>query len=207
TPMLTEARARQQQILGWWLQTTFRRRVVTNGALSTAIMTTGSAPVLFAEMHPVKTPDAMGQVLKLLYDKDILAEEAMLAWADEKEHGDEEDKTYVLKVRMGRRELCTNSGVFPPPACDARLSQCDSLASHGEGVRGMSCIDTNVGRESLKWVMSKHSSALSQLRCQEGEGGTVPLAHSQAAPAWHAQDGMVLGCAAGYGTAERPKAA
>ncbi|GFH12959.1 trimeric LpxA-like enzyme isoform 5, partial [Haematococcus lacustris] len=36
-------------------------------------------------------------VLKLLYDKDILAEEAMLAWADEKENGDEEDKTYVLK--------------------------------------------------------------------------------------------------------------
>ncbi|KAJ9526674.1 hypothetical protein QJQ45_017554, partial [Haematococcus lacustris] len=48
--------------------------------------------------HGAAFADLFEAVLKLLYDKDILAEEAMLAWADEKEHGDEEDKTYVLKA-------------------------------------------------------------------------------------------------------------
>jgi translation initiation factor eIF-2B subunit epsilon len=37
-------------------------------------------------------------MLKVLYDKDVVSEEAILAWADEKEHADEEEKYFLKKV-------------------------------------------------------------------------------------------------------------
>ncbi len=39
------------------------------------------------------------QVLKQLYDDDILAEEALLAWADEKAEASAEDRVFLDKVR------------------------------------------------------------------------------------------------------------
>ena len=33
-----------------------------------------------------------------MYDADVVSEEAYLAWADEKEHADEDDKVYLAKV-------------------------------------------------------------------------------------------------------------
>ena len=41
----------------------------------------------------------LSQILQQLYDGDVLSEEALLAWAEEKEHADESDKVYLLKVR------------------------------------------------------------------------------------------------------------
>ena len=38
------------------------------------------------------------QVLKELYDQDVLGEEAMLAWADEKAGAGAEDTVYLRKV-------------------------------------------------------------------------------------------------------------
>ena len=43
------------------------------------------------------------QVLKQLYDNDILAEDALLAWADEKAEASAEDRVFLQKVRMLRR--------------------------------------------------------------------------------------------------------
>lgn len=40
------------------------------------------------------------QILKHLYDKDVLSGEAILQWADEKENADEEDKVFVGKCRQ-----------------------------------------------------------------------------------------------------------
>jgi translation initiation factor eIF-2B subunit epsilon len=36
-------------------------------------------------------------VLKLLYDEEVVGEEACLAWADEKAHADDSDKVYLNK--------------------------------------------------------------------------------------------------------------
>ena len=38
------------------------------------------------------------QLLEVLYDKDVLEEDAVLQWAQEKEHGDEEDKVFLKKA-------------------------------------------------------------------------------------------------------------
>lgn len=38
------------------------------------------------------------QLLEVLYDKDVLEEDAVLQWAQEKEHGDEEDKIFLKKA-------------------------------------------------------------------------------------------------------------
>lgn len=37
------------------------------------------------------------QVLKLLYDKEIVAEEAILAWADEKESAEAHERTFLKR--------------------------------------------------------------------------------------------------------------
>ena len=39
-------------------------------------------------------------MLQQLYDGDVMSEEALLAWAEEKKHADESDKVYLKKVRM-----------------------------------------------------------------------------------------------------------
>lgn len=38
------------------------------------------------------------QVCKLLYDEDVLSEEALLSWADEKEHADEDERRFLKKA-------------------------------------------------------------------------------------------------------------
>lgn len=38
------------------------------------------------------------QLLEVLYDQDVLEEDAVLQWAQEKEHGDEEDKVFLKKA-------------------------------------------------------------------------------------------------------------
>ncbi len=38
------------------------------------------------------------QVLQQLYEGDVMSEEALLAWAEEKEHADESDRVYLTKV-------------------------------------------------------------------------------------------------------------
>ena len=40
------------------------------------------------------------QLLQQLYEGDVLSEEALLSWAAEKEHADESDKVYLLKVSV-----------------------------------------------------------------------------------------------------------
>ena len=42
------------------------------------------------------------QLLQQLYEGDVLSEEALLSWAAEKEHADESDKVYLLKVCVVR---------------------------------------------------------------------------------------------------------
>ena len=44
------------------------------------------------------------QLLQQLYEGDVLSEEALLSWAAEKEHADESDKVYLLKVCVGGGE-------------------------------------------------------------------------------------------------------
>ena len=48
---------------------------------------TGEKGVAFAAIFP--------QLLKLLYERDIIGEEAILAWAEEKAHADEEEKRFL----------------------------------------------------------------------------------------------------------------
>ena len=38
------------------------------------------------------------QVLKVLYDDDVLSEEALVAWADEKENATEEERVFMTKA-------------------------------------------------------------------------------------------------------------
>lgn len=38
------------------------------------------------------------QVLEVLYDKDVVEEDAILQWAHEKEQGDEEDRVFLNKA-------------------------------------------------------------------------------------------------------------
>ena len=38
------------------------------------------------------------QVLKLLYDEDVVEEEAVIVWADEKEMAEEEERKYLRKA-------------------------------------------------------------------------------------------------------------
>lgn len=38
------------------------------------------------------------QLLEVLYDRDVVEEDAFLQWAQEKEHGDEEDKVFLNKA-------------------------------------------------------------------------------------------------------------
>jgi hypothetical protein len=45
------------------------------------------------------------KVLPFLYDKEIVSEEAVLRWAEEKEHADESDKVFV-KQRLSFRYIC-----------------------------------------------------------------------------------------------------
>lgn len=52
------------------------------------------------------------QVLKLLYDNDILTEDALLAWADEKAEASAEDKVFLQKVCMLQR-LRARTAVLP----------------------------------------------------------------------------------------------
>ena len=42
---------------------------------------------------------AFAQLLQLLYIEDVLSEEAVLAWADEKEGADEKDRAYLAKAQ------------------------------------------------------------------------------------------------------------
>lgn len=44
-------------------------------------------------MEPVQL-----QVLKVLYDEDVLSEEALVAWADEKENATEEERIFLTKA-------------------------------------------------------------------------------------------------------------
>ena len=39
------------------------------------------------------------QVLQLLYDSEVISEEAILSWAEEKESAEEEDKVFLEKAR------------------------------------------------------------------------------------------------------------
>ena len=39
------------------------------------------------------------QLLEVLYDKDVVEEDAFLQWAQEKEHGDEEDRIFLNKAQ------------------------------------------------------------------------------------------------------------
>ncbi len=39
------------------------------------------------------------QLLEVLYDKDVVEEDAFLQWAQEKEHGDEEDRAFLDKAQ------------------------------------------------------------------------------------------------------------
>jgi translation initiation factor eIF-2B subunit epsilon len=48
---------------------------------------TGEKGAAFAEIFP--------QLLKLMYERDIVGEEALLAWAEEKTHADEEEKRFL----------------------------------------------------------------------------------------------------------------
>ena len=50
-------------------------------------------------MSPLAHTLVHTQVLQQLYDGDVMSEEALLAWAEEKEHADESDKVYLKKVR------------------------------------------------------------------------------------------------------------
>lgn len=40
------------------------------------------------------------QLLEVLYDKDVVEEDAFLQWAQEKEHGDEEDRVFLNKAQQ-----------------------------------------------------------------------------------------------------------
>lgn len=51
---------------------------------------TGEQGHYFAAVFP--------QLLQLLYEDDVVAEEAFHAWADEKEHADESERVYLKKV-------------------------------------------------------------------------------------------------------------
>lgn len=44
---------------------------------------------------------AAAQMLKVIYDAEVVSEEAILAWADEKELAEEEEKQLVKKVCVG----------------------------------------------------------------------------------------------------------
>jgi eIF4-gamma/eIF5/eIF2-epsilon len=48
------------------------------------------------------------QVLKQLYDTDILTEDALLAWADEKADAAAEDRRFLTLVRALRRSGCNS---------------------------------------------------------------------------------------------------
>ena len=54
---------------------------------------TGLCGSLLTEIVPLSL-----QLLEVLYDKDVLEEDAVLQWAQEKEHGDEEDKIFLKKA-------------------------------------------------------------------------------------------------------------
>ena len=43
--------------------------------------------------------EAFCQVLQLLYDGDVMSEEAILSWAEEKESAEEDDKIFLRKAR------------------------------------------------------------------------------------------------------------
>jgi len=43
--------------------------------------------------------DAFCQVLQLLYDSDVISEEALLSWAEEKESAEESDKVFLHKAK------------------------------------------------------------------------------------------------------------
>ena len=44
------------------------------------------------------TDETPAQVLKLLYDEDVVSEEALLQWADEKEHASEDERAFLAKA-------------------------------------------------------------------------------------------------------------
>ncbi|CAI7934582.1 unnamed protein product, partial [Closterium sp. NIES-54] len=46
-------------------------------------------------LHPSPPPRSRPQVLEALYDRDIVSEEAVMAWADEKQFADAADKVFV----------------------------------------------------------------------------------------------------------------
>ena len=58
--------------------------------------------VLILSLSPVLTQFRCcpPQLLQQLYEGDVLSEEALLSWAAEKEHADESDKVYLLKVSV-----------------------------------------------------------------------------------------------------------
>ena len=62
--------------------------------------------VLILSLSPVLTQFRCcpPQLLQQLYEGDVLSEEALLSWAAEKEHADDSDKVYLLKVRVGGGE-------------------------------------------------------------------------------------------------------
>eukprot|EP00983_Pelagomonas_calceolata_P091298 1157526-Pelagomonas_calceolata.AAC.1 len=45
-------------------------------------------------------------MLKIIYDAEIVSEEAILAWADEKQLAEEEEKVFVKKVWFARACAC-----------------------------------------------------------------------------------------------------
>jgi hypothetical protein len=48
--------------------------------------------------HPPPTHPGFFQLLKELYEQDIVSEEALLCWADEKGQASEEEKVFLHKV-------------------------------------------------------------------------------------------------------------
>lgn len=45
------------------------------------------------------TPPSAPRLCKLLYDEDLVEEDAFLAWAEEKEHASEEERVFLRKAQ------------------------------------------------------------------------------------------------------------
>ncbi|GJM99533.1 hypothetical protein PR202_ga16641 [Eleusine coracana subsp. coracana] len=57
------------------------------------------------------------KILPFLYDKEIVSEDAILRWAEEKEHADESDKVFVKQSEAFIQAVCCH---FPLPSCTRR---------------------------------------------------------------------------------------
>lgn len=69
------------------------------------------------------------QMLKIIYDAEVVSEEAIIAWADEKQLAEEEEKKLLRKVGLpGSLRWCLLSVGVPFFACACSLRVC--LFSH-----------------------------------------------------------------------------